>query len=163
MDPGLDGGELRPAREDQGRHQRDLERRQPLRGSHGAEQEPDGDGRDGDGRDVAQAGPDFAAVVDGEGTCSIHGPALCPGLMQEEQRAVLDESAVSHGSPIGAGRHAHAGLEDPVEVALVEEAAGGGDIARRLALPQQPGRGAEAPVEEIGMRASGRFPWRRRG
>ena len=42
-------------------------------------------------------------------------------------------------------------------MALVEEAAGGGDIAGRLALPQEPGRGAEAPVEEIGMRGQAGF------
>ena len=45
MDPGLDGGELRAAGEDQGRHQGDLERRHPLGGGHRAEQKADGKGR----------------------------------------------------------------------------------------------------------------------
>ena len=80
MDPGLDGGELRPAGEHEGRHHRDLEWRQPLRSSHGAEEKADRDSRHDDGCDVAKAGPDFAAIVDGEGTCSIHGPALFPAL-----------------------------------------------------------------------------------
>ena len=94
MDPGLDGGELRPAGEHQRRHQRDLERRQPFRGSHGAEQQADRNGRDDDGRDVAQGRPViFAAMVDGEGVCSVHGHALRPRPYAGGQAAVLDESA----------------------------------------------------------------------
>src|SRR5919107_1287115 len=75
---------------------------------------------------------------------------LVCGLMPKRQSGVLDESAALRAA-IDAGSHPHAGLEDAVEVALVEEAAGGRHVAGRLPLPQEPGRGAEAPVEEIGV------------
>src|SRR5918993_5166863 len=73
------------------------------------------------------------------------------GASDGSQKMQSTFGADALGSSISPRRHAHAGFEDPVEMALVEEPAGRRHIARSLALPQQPGCGPEAPVEEIGM------------
>src|SRR5207253_3237000 len=52
---------------------------------------------------------------------------------------------------VGAGGHAHARLEDAVEVALVEKSAGCRDGARRLAALEPAPRGAKAAVDLVGV------------
>jgi hypothetical protein len=82
MDPCLDGGELRPARENKCRHHGDFQGRHAFGGSHCTEEQADGHGGHGDGRNVTQARSNFAAIADGEGICLIHNHALFPGLMR---------------------------------------------------------------------------------
>src|SRR5918994_6677592 len=76
---------------------------------------------------------------------------IVPRLMAQGCWAVLDESAVSRRA-VCPGVDAHAGLEHPVQVTLVEESAGGRHIARSLALAEEAARGPEAPIDQGGVR-----------
>jgi hypothetical protein len=88
MNPGLDGGELGSAREDQGRHQRDLGRGETLAGRDRAEEKADGNGRDRGGRDVAQACPRLASERLPMGICLVHDHARLRPYAETAERCL---------------------------------------------------------------------------